>query len=398
MFKRYMFLLLAIVIPFSASVAQKKEMSQAKTYVKSGNNLANAESLMYGLLKDSTNRTNERIWLILFDAVRKQYEQCNEQLYLKQPSDTSRLFINARKMFTVLESLDSVEIANGKTPKYRKKHAEYLNVFRPNIYNGGLFFSRKHDYLKAFDFFDTYIGCQNEPLFTGYDFSSDNKLPRAAFMSMYCGYKLKDARRTMKYKDLAMRDSSNLDYALQYMAETYRIQDDTANFVKTLHDGFMSYPKSMYFFPRLYDYYYKAGDLKKSLQLCDDAINVDKENAVFRFARSTVMLKLGRYDECITICKELIAKNDSLADAYLNVGLAYYNQAVGLDKNGMRSRQNREAVNELYRKALPFMQRYRALAPKETTKWALPLYTIYLNLNMGKEFDEIDKLMKAGNK
>lgn len=393
-----MFLLLAVVVPFTASVAQKKEMSQAKTYVKSGNNLANAESLMYGLLKDSTNRTNERIWLILFDAVRKQYEQCNEQLYLKQPSDTSRLFINARKMFTVLESLDSVEVANGKTPKYRKKHAEYLTVFRHNIYNGGLFFSRKQDYLKAFDFFDTYIGCQNEPLFTGYDFSSDKKLSRAAFMSMYCGYKLKDARRTMKYKDLAMRDTSNLDYALQYMAETYRTQNDTANFVKTLHDGFMGYPKSMYFFPRLYDYYYKAGDLKKSLQLCDDAINVDKENAVFQFARSTVMLKLGRYDECITICKALIAKNDSLADAYLNVGLAYYNQAVGLDKNGMRSRQNRASVNALYRKALPFMQRYRALAPKETAKWALPLYTIYLNLNMGKEFDEIDKLMKAGNK
>ena len=28
------------------------------------------------------------------------------------------------------------------------------------------------------------------------------------------------------------------------------------------------------------------------------------------------------------------------------------------------------------------------------SKWAFPLYTIYLNLNMGKEFDEIDKIMK----
>lgn len=394
MFIRYIFALLFLVVPCSASFAQKKEISQAKAYVKSGNNLANAESMMYGLLKDSANRANERIWLILFDAVKKQYEQCNEQLYLKQPSDTSRLFLNARKMFTVLESLDSVETANGKTPKYRKKHAEYLMALRPNIYNGGLFFSRKQDFQKAFDFFDTYIECPGKALFTGYDFSTDKKLSKAAFMSMYCGYKQNDAKRTLKFKDLAVRDSSNLDYALQYMAETYRNLHDTANFVNTLHEGFMTYPKSIYFFPRLYDYYYKAGDLKKSLQLCDDALSVDNKNNVFLFAKSTVLLKLGRYDECIAICNGLIAQNDSLADAYLNVGLAYYNQAVKLDKNGLRSRKNRDAVNELYRKALPFMQRYREFAPKDTARWALPLYTIYLNLNMGKEFDEIDKIIK----
>ena len=40
------------------------------------------------------------------------------------------------------------------------------------------------------------------------------------------------------------------------------------------------------------------------------------------------------------------------------------------------------------------MERYRTLAPDAQSKWAMPLYTIYLNLNMGKEFEEIDGLMK----
>ena len=40
------------------------------------------------------------------------------------------------------------------------------------------------------------------------------------------------------------------------------------------------------------------------------------------------------------------------------------------------------------------MERYRQLAPDQKQKWAPVLYTIYLNLNMGKEFDEIDRLMK----
>lgn len=43
------------------------------------------------------------------------------------------------------------------------------------------------------------------------------------------------------------------------------------------------------------------------------------------------------------------------------------------------------------------MERYRKLAPNEKDKWVPILYTIYLNLNMGKEFDEIDRF-RNGNK
>ena len=40
------------------------------------------------------------------------------------------------------------------------------------------------------------------------------------------------------------------------------------------------------------------------------------------------------------------------------------------------------------------MEKYRELEPTVKSKWLAPLYTIYLNLNMGKEFDEIDKIRK----
>ena len=48
-----------------------------------------------------------------------------------------------------------------------------------------------------------------------------------------------------------------------------------------------------------------------------------------------------------------------------------------------------------YRGALPYMEQYRRMAPNDQSRWLLPLYTIYLNLNMGKEFEEMDNLMKA---
>ena len=52
-------------------------------------------------------------------------------------------------------------------------------------------------------------------------------------------------------------------------------------------------------------------------------------------------------------------------------------------------------MHDFFKKALPYLEKYRALAPDQKEKWALPLYTIYLNLNMGKQFDDIDKLMRG---
>ena len=46
-------------------------------------------------------------------------------------------------------------------------------------------------------------------------------------------------------------------------------------------------------------------------------------------------------------------------------------------------------------RALTYLEKVRKLEPGAQEKWALPLYTIYLNLNKGKEFDEIDRLMKS---
>ena len=47
-------------------------------------------------------------------------------------------------------------------------------------------------------------------------------------------------------------------------------------------------------------------------------------------------------------------------------------------------------ANALYRKCRPYMEKYRALAPDQKDKWRPVLYTIYLNLNLGKEFSEIE--------
>ena len=45
------------------------------------------------------------------------------------------------------------------------------------------------------------------------------------------------------------------------------------------------------------------------------------------------------------------------------------------------------------RMALPYFEYYRQKSPETSDRWALPLYRIYLYLNMGKQFAEIDQLL-----
>ena len=77
--RRITYIIIILCLSLSA-YAQKKDIAQAREFVKKGNNLPTAEQLMSNLLKDSANRRNDKIWLTLFDAQKKQYEQGNEKL------------------------------------------------------------------------------------------------------------------------------------------------------------------------------------------------------------------------------------------------------------------------------------------------------------------------------
>ena len=377
---------------------QKKTMTQVKDYIKSGKNLDKAEKLMTDLLNDSSSRGNEKVWLLLFESQRKQYDQGNEKLYLKEKYDTTALFLVGKRMFDTLEGLDSLDRlpdARGKVKlKYRDRSAELLNIYRPNLFNGGVFFMKKHDFSRAYDFFDTYINSTVKPMFARYQYAErDKRLPEAAYWASYCGYKLEKPQLTLRHTYQALKDSVHLPYMLQYLAETYKLEKDTARYVQTLKDGFSKYPKFPFFFSRLIDYYSHIGAYDEAMKSCDEALQTDSVNTLFRYAKSSLLLTMGRYKQSFAISKALIAENDTLADAYLNAGLALFDQAVELDKKTQSGSKKYNQILELYRKAMPYLEKYRAMAPDQKDKWALPLYTIYLNLNMGKQFDEIDKLI-----
>lgn len=380
--------------------AQRKELSQARSYIKSGKDFDKAEKLMADIVaKDSAGRKNPKVYLMWHQAVLRQYEQGNEKLYLKQNYDTVLIFNLTKRMFSILESLDSIDAQpqkNGKSkPKYRNKHAELLNKLRPNLYFGGTFHTRKKDYASAFTFFDTYIDCTKQPLFTGYNYEqTDTTLKKAAYWATFCGAKLNNPSLTLRYADMARHDTANLQFLLMYMSEAYNTEKNDTAWLATLEEGFSKFPKSEYFFTHLIDYHTGHGKTDKALQVADQALATDSTSLLFLFAKSTALLNLGRYDECIATTDTLIGLNDTIPDAYYNAGMAYMNKIL-VAEEASNARQQKKSIMKLYGKALPYMEKCRELAPNDKQKWAPALYKIYLNLNRGKQFEEIDKLLNS---
>ena len=391
---RYCLLSLSVILALSVS-AQRKQIGEARTYLKSGKNFDKAEKLMTDLLKDSANQDNKRIYEIWLQSVQKQYEQANERFYMKKDQDTAQFFNLVRRLFTIAFRLDSLDMMPDKkgrvAPELRKDVARDMIGYRPNLFFGGAFFIRKQDFAKAFDYFETYIDCTRQPLFTGYEpIFFDDRCAEASYWACYSGYRMNDPVLTLRHREQALRDSSKRDMTFQYMAEAWNALKDDAMYLTTLQDGFAEYPTSNYFFPRLMDYYTQHRQYDLALTVVDKALDADSLNELYLYAKSNVLMQLEKYGESLAVTDKLLTLNDKQADAYYNGGTAYLNIALRMDPQ-----RHKKQIKKMYQKAMPYMEKYRALAPTEKEKWGPALYRIYFNLNMGKQFDEIDKLLKS---
>lgn len=377
---------------------QKKELNQAEAYLKSGKDFDKAEKLMTDLLKKPEHRSNKKIYLMWYRSVVAQYESANEKLYLRQKYDTAQFFGLIQRMYHVAETLDSVDARPDKKgrvrPDYRKRHAEYLDHMRKNLYFGGTYHVRKTDYDKGYGFFDTYLDAARQPLFKDYDYQAkDSLMPTVAYWATVCGYQVQRPDSLLRYSEIAIADTARRAYVLQYVCEAHRWQNNDSAYVASLNRGFNEFPEHPYFFPRLADWYTAHVMPDSVLVVANRGLKVNADNQLFLLAKSVAQLNLNDDEGCIETSERLIALNDTLPEAYFNIATVYLNQALAIELEN-EPRKNHARLVKLYRQARPYMEAYRKLAADDKRRWAPALYRIYLNLNMGKQFEEIDNVLK----
>ena len=295
--KRFLLITLLLISIVPCLNAQKKELAQARTLIKSGKELDKAINMMDKLLRDSLNRRNMQVWQVRAEAIRAQYEQGNERLYLKQKQDTAELFLLARKMFLAYQQADSIDALPDRkgrvAPKYRRRNAEYLHPYRKNLFYGGNYFLKQERPQEAYNMVQTYIESYSHPLFEEYAKEPDRNIPTAAYVAVVAGHQLDNPQMSLKYAKEALQDTIRLENTLVYLSETYLQVNDTTHLVECLWRGFENLPTSEYFFTRLYDYYNGKHEADTAMMVVEKALAKDMKFMPALNAKSDLLLNLG---------------------------------------------------------------------------------------------------------
>lgn len=347
-----------------------EDVHTIKQNIKKSKNLENNEKTITKYLKDTLYNT-QHPQLIQLNAENKRaiYENSNIQLYLQKSTDTTKIIQQAGDMFRAYLQLDSLQMqiltaaqSNKDTqsvPATRAENAQFLTPFRKNLYVGAIFLLRHNKYAEAYKNLDLYLDCKNQPLFADLKYE-DN--PRAAFLALTAAVQLDSLPLALKYSTEAIQPAETRQSAMQMLAQISLVHNDTMRYNYYVQQGFSMYPDDTYFL----------------------------------LAHHNRLAMLGKDEEVIKTGLKIIEIEDTIPDPYLNIGRIYFQQAENIQNGkiaGMGNwnyKRRLQSAQKEYRKALPYVQKYRTLAPERKTLWYPMLYNIYLNLNMGKEFSELE--------
>lgn len=382
--------------------AIKKELDAAKINFKQQKNLDKTEATMRNLLKDSLNKNDIRIYQALQQSVILQYAQINEKVYLKQKYDSAQLYDISKRLFEttlMLDEVDAMPNAKGQSaPRYRKENSELLSRFVGNIYSGIIYHMNKQQWKQSVELSDLYLALPAMPFGINLD---EKRATHAAYMNFYSSFKGNNYDMALKHSEKALGYTSRVETILQCLCEIHLSRGENDKYLQRLDEGMDAFPTSAYFFTHLADNYINTSKFDKALEVTHKALAANPQNVDALVISQTINLNLAHYDECIKAGEDMLARESELfnednqgqyAEVYYNMALAYYNQSLDIEQNVKNTRERNEKLTPIYESCRPYMERYRALAPDAKERWKPVLYAIYLHLNLGKEFAEIEGL------
>ena len=371
-------------------------------------NIDQANALIEAAMENKHTASNPDTWYTAGKIQEKYYNQENEKMYLQQPYNQDKFFGSLSKMFDYFikcDSLEQIPDAKGKViAKYRPETSEFLSRVRINLVSGGVTYFNEDSNAKAFDLFSQYIDVASAPLLAAYNLQeTDTLMYEIAYYATLAGLKMEDYNKALKYVDLAMNKADVAQKAIEYKAMAYINLGDTANWINTLKVGVEKYPSVEYFYSNLISYYNNNGNTDELVAFADEML-AKNPLPIFHFVKGFVYQNQKEYDKAIEEYKIAIEKNPNYTGAYRNLGICYCQLAqdesdkmTSMNIKSKEYKAHKEVVTSYYKLALPIYETLRKIDdgtdPDVYSAWTNGLYTCYYMLNMGKEFEEIEKII-----
>ena len=384
-----------LLLAASFTFAQEKAVKEAKKIANAVNpDFAQAEELINGALTNPETKDMAETWNVAGFIQKRRSEKEMESAYLRKPYDTLQVYKSALDMckyYLKCDELAQIPNEKGKIKnKYRKNNAMAIKGERGNLINGGIQFFNEDKNKEALEYFGMYVSLPSQPMF-----AEDEELKADTLAAM----KLEDYASVLKYAPAAKDDKEVGKFAMEFVSTALKAQGDTAQWISSLQEGVQKYPEHPFFFGNLIDYYSSNKKFDDAMAFADNMIAKDPANPFNVYVKGYLYHNMEDYDKALEYYKKTIELDPSYAEAYSNIGLIYCLKAQDFsgkatsDVNDPKYQEDMATLKKFYEEAKPYYEKARELKPDQKDLWLNGLYRVYYNLQMGPEYEEIEKLM-----
>lgn len=403
--KRVLFSMVLLLVA-SFSFAQEDNVKEAKSIANDTKpDFAKAEALINQALVNPETKDEAKTWDIAGFIQKRRSEKEMENAYLRKPYDTLQVYnsaLNMCKYYFKCDELAQIPNKKGKIKnKYRKSNSAAILAERGNLINGGIQFYNQDKNKEALAFFATYVDIAVHPMFEKENLlEKDTILPQIAYYASLSAAKMKDYPSVLKYAPYAQNDKEVGKYAMEFISTALKAQGDTVKWIASLKEGIQKYPEHAFFFGHLIDYYSSHNKYDEAMQFADDMLAKDPKNTFYLYVKGYLYHNMKDYDNAIKFYKKTIEVDPNYAEAYSNLGLVYclqaqdFSEKATTDINDPKYAKEQVVLKAFYENAKPYYEKARELKPDQKDLWLNGLYRVYYNLQMGPEFEEIEKMIQ----
>ena len=402
--KRVLFSMV-LLMAVSFAFAQEKNVKEAKSIAGEVKpDFAKAEQLINEALTNPETKDNAATWDVAGYIQKRINEKEMENAYLRKPYDRLKVYNSVLNMYNYYVKCDELaQIPNEKGKiknKYRSANSKTILAERPNLINGGIQYFNLNKNEDALKYFAAYVDAATLPMMEKENLlEKDTILPQVAYYATLAADRVGDKDAVMKYAQYALKDKENGQFAMQLLTDAYKAKGDTAKWVEKLQEGIVKFPENQYFFANLVDYYSSSNQNDKAMQFADDMLAKDPNNKLYLYVKAYLYHNMKDYEKAIEFYKKTLDIDPAYAEACSNLGLVYLLQAqeyadkAPADINDPNYATAQAEIKKFYEAAKPYYEKARELKPDQKDLWLQGLYRVYYNLNMGPEFEEIEKMM-----
>lgn len=394
-----LFLLMLLSVP--VGMEGQRVFKPVKLALKA-KNYKDALTQINTLRQDSLYRDSPKLCEYSIEANRGLNDIENMKLYLRKDYDTVAFFSTTLQIIREAARLDSIDQARlaekGGKPKYRSQVGEILSQYVPNLRAASHFFYQRGKFVDALSYLRASLDLPHSDIGQYAKLDTRNDTLNATLYLMSAFY-AKQYAEVHRYESLALKDKAARPVIFESLIQTAVAEKDTAAHHRLLEEAFKEYPLHASFFTRLADYYTGLQDYASVLRMANITIGKDSQNVFALVAKCIALQNLQRYDECITTAESLLRADTLSAEANYYLGASYVAKAsaILLPENALSGgyKTAKSEQQALYRKARTYLERYREQRPQLAKRWAPLLYKVYLSLNEGKKFAEIEQLIAS---